>query len=116
MSNAVTSHVIDYGHQVIVYTRRSQMQAIWVTRGDTVQSPYGYYKHDEMVGVKYGQKVGVYPCACAFQLPRRLTSSRAQLVSSHLQTVEGSSTCSNRLQNYGEYTHMAHPHSVTLPR
>ncbi|KAL8292158.1 hypothetical protein RQP46_001624 [Phenoliferia psychrophenolica] len=47
---------IEIGDLVIVYSNRDQIDALTVTAGKTLQSRFGSFKHDLMVGVPWGTK------------------------------------------------------------
>ncbi|KAK4688101.1 tRNA (adenine57-N1/adenine58-N1)-methyltransferase catalytic subunit, partial [Tremellales sp. Uapishka_1] len=48
---------IEVGDLVILYMARDNMVAINITPGEVFHNKFGMYKHDELVGVKYGSKV-----------------------------------------------------------
>lgn len=57
-----TAAEIQAGDTIIVYSSRTQLNPLVVTPGTQLQSRYGHFKHDDMVGVPYGSKVSS-PCA-----------------------------------------------------
>lgn len=57
MSFYSTAAEIAAGDTIIVYSSRTQLNPLVVTPGTQLQSRYGHFKHDDMVGVPYGSKV-----------------------------------------------------------
>ncbi|ORY82905.1 tRNA methyltransferase complex GCD14 subunit-domain-containing protein [Leucosporidium creatinivorum] len=51
-----TAPEIQAGDTIIVYSSRTQLNPLVVTPGTQLQSRYGHFKHDDMVGVPYGSK------------------------------------------------------------
>ncbi|KAI0352598.1 GCD14-domain-containing protein [Trametes cingulata] len=52
-----TAREIAAGDVVIVWMTRDIIQPLVITPGKELNSKYGYYRHDELVGVPYGSKV-----------------------------------------------------------
>ncbi|XP_065838899.1 tRNA (adenine(58)-N(1))-methyltransferase catalytic subunit TRMT61A-like [Oscarella lobularis] len=48
---------IDVGDAVIVYQSRTSVQAIKIERGQHVQTRFGYFPHNDMIGQPYGTKM-----------------------------------------------------------
>lgn len=64
MSFYSKSDTIQAGDTVIVYSSRQQINPLVVQPGLQLQSRYGHFKHEEMVGVAYGSKVSSYTTRC----------------------------------------------------
>ncbi|KAI0631977.1 tRNA methyltransferase complex GCD14 subunit-domain-containing protein [Trametes polyzona] len=52
-----TAREIAAGDLVIVWMTRDLIQPLVITPGKELNSKYGYYRHDELIGVPYGSKV-----------------------------------------------------------
>ncbi|KAI0373880.1 tRNA methyltransferase complex GCD14 subunit [Pilatotrama ljubarskyi] len=52
-----TAREIAAGDVVIVWMTRDIIQPLVITPGKELNSKYGYYRHDELIGVPYGSKV-----------------------------------------------------------
>ncbi|GAA6009435.1 tRNA 1-methyladenosine methyltransferase subunit GCD14 [Rhodotorula paludigena] len=55
MASAPTDS-IQYGDWIIVYNSRTDLSSVIVTRGKDIQSRYGHFRHDDMVGHPWGTK------------------------------------------------------------
>ena len=78
MSFYSTSDTIAAGDTVIVYSSRQQIQPLVVQPGLQLQSRYGQFKHEEMVGVTFGSKVSHSHAHCTFVCSTELLSLRAR--------------------------------------
>lgn len=50
--------VIEEGDLVLAFISRNQIKPITVKRGERLNSRYGHFDHDKMIGMKYGQQMG----------------------------------------------------------
>ncbi|KAL7280048.1 hypothetical protein ACG7TL_006462 [Trametes sanguinea] len=52
-----TAREIAAGDTVIAWMTRDLIQPLVITPGKDLNSKYGYYRHDELIGIPYGSKV-----------------------------------------------------------
>ncbi|OJT15155.1 tRNA (adenine(58)-N(1))-methyltransferase catalytic subunit TRM61 [Trametes pubescens] len=52
-----TAREIAAGDVVIAWMTRDLIQPLVITQGGELNSKYGYYRHDELIGIPYGSKV-----------------------------------------------------------
>lgn len=52
-----TKKVIEDGDMVLIWVSRAMIKPVWIKSGETMQTKFGPFKHDDIIGKRYGSQL-----------------------------------------------------------